>query len=85
MSKLTVIARFYTIILTGYHQTKRKTEKTESRSQTCLDYAEVHPVFAGTAKTSRFALKTALRKNCDSYTAQSSYSIPSIRLKCLIL
>ena len=30
MSKLTVIARFYTIILTGYHQTKRKTEKTES-------------------------------------------------------
>ena len=27
-----------------------KTVKTECRSQTCLDYAEVHPVFAGTAK-----------------------------------
>ncbi len=28
MSKLTVIAWFHTIILTGYNQTKRKTVKT---------------------------------------------------------
>ena len=27
MSKLTVITRFYIIILTGYHQTKSKTKK----------------------------------------------------------
>ena len=50
MSKITVIACSHIIILTGYNQTKRKTEKTEGRSQTRLDYAEVHPVFAGTLK-----------------------------------
>ena len=47
-----------------------KTVKTERRSQTFLDYAEVHPVFAETAKAPRFALKNRcallndVRNNC---------------------
>ena len=32
---------------------KTKTVKTERKSQTRLDYAEVHPIFAGTAKTEK--------------------------------
>jgi len=42
-----------------------KTVKTECRSQTCLDYAEVHPVFAGTAKN------TALRAEKPKLTTRS--------------
>ena len=48
-----------------------KTVKTERRSQTFLDYAEVHPVFAETAKAPRFALKNRcasrydVDNNCD--------------------
>ena len=52
MSKLTVKACIHTINPFGFNQNEGKTEKTESRVHTRLDYAEVHPVFAGTAKTS---------------------------------
>ena len=54
MSKLTVKACIHTINPFGFNQNEGKTEKTESRIHTRLDYAEVHPVFAGTGKTSAF-------------------------------
>ena len=34
-----------------------KNSENREQSQTCLSYAEVHPVFAGTANTPRVALK----------------------------
>ena len=36
----------------------RKTVKTESRNKVCLVYAEVHPVFARTAKTKKTTIYT---------------------------
>jgi len=39
----------------------RKTVKTESRNKVCLVYAEVHPLFARTAKTKKTTNYTIIR------------------------
>lgn len=63
MSKITVIACSHIIILTGYNQTKRKTEKTEGRSQTRLDYAEVHPVLREPKKQRKPKTESRIRNH----------------------